>query len=261
MLYKIKKIYPKIANRFYRPNPAPIFLLGNQKSGTTIIAYLLSKRTGLTLTNDITRSIPDSSLYLRIRFELQDIDQMLKKYSYEFSKEIIKEPSLTFILPDLITSFPNARYVFISRNPYQNIRSILNRLKIPGNLSEIDMSNYSELALTPVWKLAFNSEWLGSEPLSYIGALAYRWKYAEEIYNNFCSNEIKMCYEDFLMDKLSFIDRLANTLDLKITGEISDLINKQMQPKGNSKVNLIEFFGNNNIEIIHKITGVEPPTN
>ena len=125
----------KILSLFSKIKPDPLFILGNPKSGTTVIANLLSKATKQTLTSDIKSVINHSTLQLD--FNLLSFNNFIKQHKYKFSKEIIKEPFLSFYTEELINSFPNSKIVWIVRNPYQNIRSILNRLKIPGNLQEI----------------------------------------------------------------------------------------------------------------------------
>ena len=60
-----------------------------------------------------------------------------------------KEPGLTFLYPELCRLYPDAKFVFIARDPRDNIRSILNRLRIPGNLAGIDPAGYPDI--TPMW--------------------------------------------------------------------------------------------------------------
>ena len=131
----------KILSLFSKINSDPLLILGNQKSGTTVIASLLSKATKKTLTSDIKSLIKNPSL--KLDFKLLCLNDFIKQHKYDFSKDIIKEPFLSFYAEELIESFPNAKIVWIVRNPYQNIRSILNRLKIPGNLQKIKFWNLS----------------------------------------------------------------------------------------------------------------------
>ena len=58
----------KILSFFSKSNPKPLFILGNPKSGTTIIANLLSKATKQSLTSDIKSITKYSPLLLE--FEL-----------------------------------------------------------------------------------------------------------------------------------------------------------------------------------------------
>ena len=234
-----------------RINPNPLFILGNPKSGTTIIAKLLSKATKQTLTSDIQSIIKHAPLQLD--FNLLSFDNFIKKHKYEFSKEIIKEPFLSLYTEELIKSFPNAKFIWIVRNPYQNIRSILNRLKIPGNLAEINFNNFTELEETPVWKLNLQSRMLGYNSSNYIEALAFRWNHVIKIYRQNQKKITLVRYEDFIIDKQKYIEDLALDLDFTIQSDISNYVNIQYQPKGNSEIDLEEFFGVENYKIIDKL--------
>jgi len=241
----------KILSLFSKIKPDPLFVLGNPKSGTTVIANLLSKSTKQTLTSDIQSVIKNVSLQLD--FNLISFDDFIKQHKYEFSKKIIKEPFLSFYTEELINSFPNSKIVWIVRNPYQNIRSILNRLKIPGNLQEIKFNQFIELEKTPAWKLNLQSEMLGINSVNYIEAMAHRWNYLVNLYEKNKEKIILVRYEDFVKDKKGFIDNLTHKLGFDIKQDISDYVNVQYQPKGNYKVDLDKFFGSRNLDLISKV--------
>ena len=244
-------IIRKIWSIFSKVNPNPLFILGNPKSGTTIIANLLSKVTKQTLTSDIQNVIKYAPLQLD--FNLLSFDDFIKQHKYEFSKEIIKEPFLSFYTQELIESFPNAKFIWIVRNPYQNIRSILNRLKIPGNLQEINFSNFAELEKTPAWKLNLQSRMFGYNSSNYIEALAFRWNHAIKIYRQNKNKIVLVKYEDFIIDKKKYIEDLALDLGFTIQTDISDYVNIQYQPKGNAEIDLKEFFGEENYKVIERL--------
>lgn len=241
----------KILSLFYKKKLDPLFILGNPKSGTTVIANLLSKSTKKTLTSDIQSVIKHATLQLD--FNLLNFDDFIKQHKYEFSKEIIKEPFLSFYTEELINYFPNSKIVWIVRNPYQNIRSILNRLKIPGNLQEIKFNQFLELEKTPAWKLNLQSEMLGINSVNYIEAMAHRWNFLVNIYETNKEKIILVRYEDFVKDKKGFIDNLTHKLGFNIKQDISDYVNIQYQPKGNSKIDMDEFFGSINLNLISNI--------
>ena len=241
----------KILSFLSKVNPEPLFILGNPKSGTTVIANLLSKATKQSLTSDIKSVIKYVSLQLD--FNLVSFDTFIKQHKYEFSKEIIKEPFLSFYTEELIKAFPNARFLWIVRDPYQNIRSILNRLKIPGNLQKINLSNFPELEKTPAWKLNLQSRMFGYNSSNYIEAMAFRWNHVINIYQQNKNKIVLVKYEDFMKDKQPFIEDLALNLDFTIQKDISNYVNVQYQPKGNAEINLKEFFGTENYKIIQRL--------
>ena len=57
----------------------------------------------------------------------------INKNKVEFSSEIIKEPHLSIFYDELKIEYPNSKFVMIIRNPFDNIRSILDRLNVEGN--------------------------------------------------------------------------------------------------------------------------------
>ena len=57
----------------------------------------------------------------------------------------------------------------------------------------------------------------------------------------------------FLKDKKGFIDNLTHKLGFDIKQDISNYVNVQYQPKGNSKVDLDKFFGSKNSDLISNI--------
>ena len=135
-------IMQKILSFFTIVNSKPLFILGNQKSGTTVIANLLSQATSKSLTSDFQSAISHKTLQLELDFHLLKFSDFIQDYKYEFSKDIIKEPFLSYYIDELINEFPKAKFVLIIRSPFQNIRSILNRLIVPGNLEKINFDNY-----------------------------------------------------------------------------------------------------------------------
>ena len=246
-------IMQKILSFFTIVNSKPLFILGNQKSGTTVIANLLSQATSKSLTSDFQSAISHKTLQLELDFHLLKFSDFIQDYKYEFSKDIIKEPFLSYYIDELINEFPKAKFVLIIRSPFQNIRSILNRLIVPGNLEKINFDTYHEIIKTPVWKLAMQSNMLGIYSSHYIEAMANRWNY---IVNSYLknSNRIHLVkYEDFLNDKGTFIYNLSNNLELKILENIEKDVNVQYQPKGNAEIDLKDFFGAVNYKMIERL--------
>ncbi len=245
---------PKYENA--KINTEPWFILGFQKGGTTAISRLLSLASNKTLTPDFLRSIPHTTLELELRYGLLSFDNFIEKYKYEFSNDLIKEPLLTFFTDELFHHFPKAKYLFIVRDPYQNIRSILNRLKIPGNLQDIDMFQWEELKKTPKWKISLQSEMIGIPSHDYIEAMAHRWNFAVQTYLTNKDKFILVKYEDFNKDKEKYIYELCKKMKLNIINDISEHVNVQYQPKGNRNMDIEEFFGETNLKKIKSICGV-----
>lgn len=243
-MFEKPKPIKKLNNLLSEPNRDAIFVFGMQKAGTSAIAGLLAESTGLSVTID-TEYLWDPYMTKLMEGELSLEDHITSK-SHPFSKDIIKEPEATYIIDKVDECFELDKYVYVIRNPYQNIRSILNRLNLPGNKSKVNLSS-----IPTAWKRLFPSN--GND---YIKDLAKLWVKA---YNNKEYIESESCvlvkYEDFVEDKETFIEELGNDLDLNSENDISHIVDHQFQPKGNSKCDLHDFFGEKNYKIISGICG------
>jgi Sulfotransferase domain len=230
-------------------NPQPIFILGNQKSGTTVIASLLAELTGLSATIDLP------GLYEPVQTNLhaQKISflQFILKNKLDFSRAIIKEPCLTFLYQDLVNFFPNSKMILVVRDPRDNIRSILNRLSIPGNL--INLKQQQLQNISPEWRLLLNGDWLGLKGENYIEMLAERWNLSSDVYLCNFDNIILIRYEDFIKDKTGEIYKLSQQIGLKPINDITDRVNIQYQPAGNKNISWLNCFGQNNLERIESL--------
>lgn len=268
---KVKKIIPKFLKRILRDfryviiylkttedpiyslfHTAPIFVLGNQKSGTSAIAALLAELTALSASIDLKREI-EHPTYHRVKIGELSFSEFVKLNRLDFTKDIIKEPNLTFLYQELTDYFPRSKFVFVIRDPRDNIRSMLDRLHLPGNLSQLELTYCLEI--TPAWKLIINNHWLGIEGGNYIEMLAARWNYTANIFWEHQNEMVLIRYEDFLKDKSGELVRIANKLGLKPLRDINDKLDIQFQPRGNRDVKWEDFFGDENLRKIELICG------
>lgn len=233
-------------------NYYPVFIFGNQKSGTSVITALLGIETNLTYTIDILfryNHLEEDLLTKKV-----PIKSLLKKAKNHFSKDIIKDPSFTLLYDDLKHKFPHCSCVFIVRDPRQNIRSILNRLKISGHLADLSSERWDELKKKhPNWYLVLEGSISGHQGESYIETLALRWKKFYHIYKENQQDMILVRYEDFVKDKVGSIQQLAKDMGLTTTNMAQFEKDRQFQPKGNSSVDLEVFFGIDNLRKIEDI--------
>ncbi len=233
--------------------PNPILVIGNQKSGTTVIAALLSDMTGLPVTLDLSKEIDNPTYHRVLRNEIP-FSEFIRNNKLDFSREIIKEPNMTLLYRKLTQYFPRSKIVFIIRDPRDNIRSILNRLNIPGNLPNLVKSHRVEI--TKAWDLIIDLRWLGLQGDNYIEMLTHRWNLISDVYLNNQEKLILSRYEDFLKDKAGEISRLVKRLGLAQVNDISDKVDIQFQPPGNRNIDWLEFFGEDNLTRIEGICGV-----
>lgn len=232
-------------------NEHPIFMLGNQKSGTSAIAALLADLTGVSVTIDIPGIC--EPVQPRLHNNKLSFAKFVAANKYDFSKDIIKEPSLTFLYNELMPHFPEGKVVFIIRHPVDNIRSILNRLNLPGDLDQLGKKELKKLRSAPYdWTRVVDGRWLGIECHNYIEQLAERWNLAADIYLKHSENMVLMRYEDFRADKIGELSLLAEKLGLEPTHDIEDKVNIQYQPAGKN-VDKIDFFGEDNLARIENI--------
>ncbi|HHP7245861.1 MAG TPA: sulfotransferase [Elainellaceae cyanobacterium] len=233
-------------------NPHPIFILGNQKSGTSAIAALLGDLTGLSVAVDLSKEVKKPT-YHRVCQGQLPFSKFVQTHKLEFSKQIIKEPNLTLLYPHLRQHFPSAQFVFVLRDPRDNIRSILNRLNLPGHRSQLTPADQQTISLA--WQLILNTNWLGQGGSSYIERLAIRWNLMADVYLNHPEQMRLIRYEDFRANKIETLMALAQATGLQPCHDIRDRLDVQFQPKGNRTVDWHDFFGDRNLAKIEQLCG------
>lgn len=232
-------------------NRSPILILANHKTGTTAIAVLLSRISGVSLANGIRKQMVNP-VYEKLRDRRYSFDRFIEENRSDFSKTIIKENLLTFFYNELYNYFDNPTFIYIARDPRDNIRSILNRLNIPGNLDS-RLPEYFLNTISPTQKLVIQNEWLGIYSKHYIETLAERWNSSADVFLQNKDNIHLLRYEDFLIDKIAAIKKLAIEANLPIIHDISSLVDIQYQPQGNRNISWPDFFGPENLSIIECI--------
>lgn len=239
-----------VATPFVRPNEESIIVLGNSKSGTTVIAALLAEYGGLSVTLDFWPRLRRPSTLAAVHAGRLPFDRFVRRFRADFSRDVVKDPHLTFLYPQLAERFPRARFVMVIRDPRDNIRSILNRLDLPGDLDDLDPGAYH--GMRPLWEGILKSPWLGVTG-SYIERLAARWSLGAGVYLENPDRMALIRYEDFVADKMGAIAGLATRLGLSGRGRIEDKLDTRFQPPGDRSVGWQEFFGRVNLAAIERI--------
>ena len=232
----------------YSVNPEPVIVLGNQKAGTSAIAHLLADCCDLSKTVDIPELWPPA--IVRILKGQDSLAALAGRHPRRFSRDLIKEPHLTFVVPQVTELWPRARCVFVVRDPRANIRSILNRLRIPGDLTDFDVDDFD---MPEAWKPIFDPEVWGTDQRHYIGVLADRWRQAALVYLRQRERMVLVRYEDFIAAKVQVIESLAGELGLTAVKDISSSVDIQYQPQGDHSESLQRFFGSDHIRLIDEI--------
>lgn len=251
--YRIQELWRR---QTARVNPSPVLVLGNQKAGTSAIASLLGEATDLSYTIDVFCLYP--GLEERLLSGAGDFEEVLERGRYYFSKDIVKDPSFTFFYPTLADRFPTSKKVFVLRDPRHNIRSILNRLNLPGDLDELSQNDWNNVMQNfPAWHSVLEGSSAGHKGRNYIETLALRSKKIFQIYFCHKTEVIPIFYETFNQNKVAAIQQLAAQLDLSVVRSIDHLKDVQFQPRGNRSVPIEEFFGTKNSKLIEEICGSE----
>jgi len=254
--FRIVKEKYAISNR--RISQSPVIILGNQKTGTTVIASLLGKATKKNFVIDPVyqiqykaNSVGQLSLQQQLYQDTNTLQAFIENNKQYFSYELIKEPNFTFLSENVRKYFPEAKFIFTNRDPRNNIRSILNRLNIPGNLTKLREHHLQEMNLG--WRLLIEGKYPSASGNNYIERLANRWNLAAESYLRNIDNTIYISYEYFLQDKHKAIISLAKQTGLDLKDDISKQLDIQYQPKGNNNMSWQEFFGQENLARINNI--------
>lgn len=246
-IYKIEAINKKI-------HPFPVFILGNQKSGTSAIAALLGELTNKKTAIDLFYSGYKPKLFLEWKTKSLSTLEFINKNKVEFSYELIKEPHLSVFFDELKQQYPNSKFIMIIRNPFDNIRSILDRLNIDGDKAKLNKREKNQFFHS--WSLLLDNCWISGNKSQYIEVLAERWNIICNTYIENKKNIFLIKYEDFIQNKETTIRNLANQLKLRPKKEITHLLQKQYQPAGKKRnINIKDFFGEENYQKISKICG------
>jgi hypothetical protein len=240
---------------FPKRNVRPVIITGNQKSGTSAIVSLLGLATNKTFIVDVFYRM---GLYEEKLIEknksFRDFIQDSRCY---LNYEIIKEPEFILFLDDLRGIYPDSTIVYIIRDPFENIRSILNRLDISSSeaqkLTSIDTPAVRN---SPLWNLLTSSQ-MPYQGENLFEKLVNRWLFSISEFEKLPEdNVILVKYEDFKENKVEFIHTLATNLGFSIKNDFSSMLNYNFQPKGTSVVKE-EFFSKGQIEYINSKCGNE----
>lgn len=235
-------LYRYVATPFVRPNAEAIMVLGNSKSGTTVIAALLAEYGDLSVTLDFWPRLRRPETLASVHRGELSFDAFVQRFRADLSRDVVKDPHLTFLYPQLAQRFPRARFVMVMRDPRDNIRSILNRLELPGDLGELDPAAYRRMR--PLWEAILKSPWLDVQG-NYVERLAGRWAQGARVYLDHADAMVLIRFEDFLADKEGSITELAGRLGIERRGGIEDKLDRRFQPPGDRSVDLRRFFGPN----------------
>ena len=244
-----------LAQPFATPNSSPVIVLGNPKTGTTAIAALLAAYGDLSATLDLWPRLRRPETLAAVHDGAMPFEAFVDRFRAEFARDLIKDPHLTFLYPQLAARFPGARFVVVVRDPRDTIRSILNRLDLPGDLDELEPEHYQRMR--PLWRAIIDGPWLDVGDGNYVERLARRWALAARVALDHGDAVERIRFEDFLRDKTGAIAELAGRLDIERRSEIAGQVDRPFQPAGDRSVAWLDFFGPANLTAIERACEAE----
>lgn len=249
----LRKLEPVLSSLPLPQKNGEVLIIGMPKSGTTAVAKLFGACSGLTVCSDPFNQLDQRGIEFRKELFSNKIslEQLWRRHRTSFSGEVVKDPNFPLMMDQLLTFRPEAKKVFLIRNPYQNIRSILNRLGIPGHQDQIDSSS----GIPKTWSFLLTGSTPSMPGASYIERLAWRWRVSTEGYLDHKEQCILIRYEDFNQNKVESIKSLVKECGLAPRNIIEHLVDHQFQPKGAPATDLRSFFGGSNWAKIDEITG------
>ena len=246
------RLYERFAPPLEPARIAPVLVLGNQKTGSSAIAHLLAACGDLRLAANVH---PAQGRERRMaRLDASEMRAFIQNEArYYFGHAVVKENALTSAVGALLEALPNARGVFVTRHPAQNIRSILDRLGLPGTPQPLGTVAAD---LPAGWRDVVTNGGLRLDdpedaPEDHITALARRWATLARRYLRHAERLHLARYEDFMADKAGFVRRLADTLDIPFQRDIESLLDVPFQPRGAHRgAALHQFFSTDALRII-----------
>lgn len=226
-----------------------VIVLGHQKSGTSAIAALLAAMSDKTLTNDIHRSHKNYKDYRNFHF-LNELDSVFfSRYAFEMSREVVKEPEISFFYNSLKERFDKSKFVYVSRKPEYIIKSILSRLGAKVSSNQVyEHDFYDQLMSSPMWQdvLGFSSG------CNIIEHLARRIETLDFQYYQNRDNFHLIKYEDFNKNKELAIEELSMELGFIKVNSIDNIKDKQYQPKSEYK-STDDYFSKDELDVIRTV--------
>jgi hypothetical protein len=218
-----------------------ILITGCERSGTTIIATLLSKSSGLKLLND-----PKESWYIYPLVKTMGLRGMPISFIFKLWRfPLVKVPGFATILPQLRKMQINKfKVIYLVRDPRDNYAAIKERLNEDLN------------------GLFLNINFLNLKGKNQCENIALRWNaYLNCVkdYNDNYGDVLFVKYEDFLEDKLQMLENIASFCDIKINsaaiiGDLDKQINKSWSSKIKGKSRYIDDLNSDEIETVTSIT-------
>lgn len=247
------RLAKKLGGLLDRREPVKVVIVGHQKGGTTAIAKLLGSMSQMPVSIDPFYQVDRGRARAVERVFRGEVplSEVARQRPTLFWRPIVKDPDFTFLWTQVADLYPEARFVHVARHPTDTIRSILNRLGLPGSLSPGGMPPMRNP--TRHWELILTGALPKVPGGDYIEKLAHRWQLAADTYAQRRDRLVLVRYEDFRRDKVGELTQLARRLGLVVERDVSAEVDIPYQPPGENEADLLEFFGRRQIDRIVSI--------
>jgi hypothetical protein len=237
----------------FRPAEAPrVLVTGMPKSGTTAIARLMGLATGRSVVSDPFHLLDRQGV--RFRDELyggtMSTSDLVEGHPRVFRAVILKDPNFIFFKSEIHALYPSASWVFTVRDPRDNIRSLLNRLKLPGDSRKLVKL---PAHVTDTWRRVLEGRTPHLPGATPIEVLAHRWVRSLELCLSGTPAMKISRYEDFVVDKEERIRTLSEECGLTPTNALGKHVDRPFQPRGNRTVSWDEFFSPTDLSRVTEI--------
>lgn len=251
----------RLSKPLRRVNPDAIHVFGCQKSGTSAVAQLTAMAGGLSATVDIPTiwRTPVSDI---VRGEAS-VKGLVEAHRPYFSRELVKEPGLAPILDEVAGHIGLQKVVFVVRNPTTNVRSILQRRGVAGDLPELRVEDVAAMLKgnwhwTYDWPHVYRPQakfW--SEGRHYVEGLGALWSSCVAAMERAEKNGVEVHvvrYEDFVKDKRGTVERILAEFGRPVRQDVSAHVDVRFQPKGDHSISVEDFFGADNLARLEDVT-------
>jgi hypothetical protein len=235
------------------PHP-DVFVSGMPKSGTTAVLRLMGLAAGERTCNDPFYQLDLQGVRFRdaLFAETLRLPGLMRTYPRVFRGTLLKDPNFVFFQRDLRDAWPSAAWVFTIRDPRDNVRSILNRLRLPGR---VDGIRTGLERVTGAWRdvlLGRNPALPGGDPIEH---MARRWVCIAEAIDAVGDGAVVSRYEEFVRDKPARIADLCRAVGLDPVHDIREQMDVPFQPRGDRQAVWEEFFGPAELATLESVCG------
>ncbi|MCB9777869.1 MAG: sulfotransferase [Alphaproteobacteria bacterium] len=224
------------------PHARPVFVLGHQKTGSSAVGAMLAEVSGEAAALDLAAELA-RPLHLEVEAGRKSFDDFLHHNAVDLSRRIVKDACLAALAAPLAARFPAARFVFVVRDPRATVRSVLDRVGLPG-----DRAHYDEAILAGVpraWREVLLPA--GADAGDVVAHIAERWRQQARVALAGDLPVRVIRYEDFCRAPRAETEAVARDVGLPVLPGDDRAARQQWQPAGEHRGRWPAFLGDANV--------------